>query len=117
MLKSNKIKNYIKLYCFFLLWWIVSVIIGSIWGLGWFFLVVTLRNIVTHIPMLRNKLRRIILGQDFEEDKIIVNPTAQTISHIMNMIIIIFWICITIFVFVKANISLEMVLEYIRSVK
>lgn len=117
MLKSNIDKTHMKLFLFYLLWWIIGVVIASIWGLGWFFLVETLRRIVTYFPPLRHRLRILILGAELEAETIAVTPTTKMVSQIMGGIIIVGWIGLTIFVFTKANISLIMILEYLQSAK
>ena len=108
---------YKKLFLFYLLWWIVGVVIASIWGLGWFFLVETLRRVITYFPPLRHRIRLLMLGADLETETIAVSPTTKMVSQIMGMIIIAGWIGLTIFVFLRANITLFVIFEYLRSAK
>jgi hypothetical protein len=114
--RTTTSKRYGKLFLFYLLWWGVGIVIASIWGLGWFFLIETLRRIITYFPPLRRSLRKLLVGIDAETETTGTSAMKMA-SQIMPGLIIVGWIGLTIFVFWKANISLETIIDYYRAAK
>jgi hypothetical protein len=98
-------KRYGKLILFYLLWWGVGIVIASIWGLGWFFLIETLRRIITYFPPLRRSLRKFLIGMDAETETT-GTPAMKMASQIMSGLIIIGWIGLTILYFGKPTFHL-----------
>lgn len=117
IMKFNFGESHKKILLLFGLWWVIGVIIAAIWGLGWFFLIETVRRIVTYFPPLRARLRRLIFGLQPEPDKVMVSATTNIISQVMGWIIIGAWIGLTVFVFMKANISFFTILEFLQSAR
>ena len=111
---TNNSKRYGKLFLFYLLWWGCGIVMASIWGLGWFFLIETLRRIITYFPPLRKSLRKFLIGIDAETETS-GTPALKRASQIMSGLIIVGWIGLTIFVFLKANISLITIINYYRA--
>jgi hypothetical protein len=105
-MKSIFDKSNIKLFLFTFLWTIAGIVLAFFWGLGWFFLMLTLRRIVTNVPPLRRKLREFIYGPGLEMDSKDVSPPLRMASQIMAGIITVSWIGLTIFVFLRINIPL-----------
>lgn len=78
------------------------------WGLGWFFLLVGLRRLLTYIPQLNQKIRKVFFGEDLPNihDGKRMSPGVIFASRGLELIMMLVWIGITIFVFVKINIPL-----------
>jgi hypothetical protein len=95
-----------KLFLYVFLWTIAGIVLAFFWGLGWFFLMMTIRRMVTYIPPLNRKLREFIYGPGLEAESIKVSPPLRAASQIMAWIITVIWIGLTIFVFIKINIPL-----------
>lgn len=100
-----------RLILFYLAWWLIGVVFAFMWGLGWFFLVETLRRIVTYVAPFRRILGNTLLGEDLESETARIAPGNKMLSQIMGGIIILAWVAMTIFVFAKANVSLIKILE------
>jgi hypothetical protein len=112
MVEFNIDKTHKKLFLFSLLLWLIGIILAAIWGLGWFFLVETLRRIATYFPPFKRRLKVLLLGTELESETTTTSSAAYRLSQIMGGIIIVCWVVLTIFVFVKANVSLIMILKY-----
>ena len=110
-------KPHVRILLFNLVWWIVGVVTASIWGLGWFFFVETLRRIITYFPPFRNRLRVIFFGEDIVSVTPAISSVTKNISDVMGGVIIIAWIVLTIIVFMKANVSLIVIIENLRTAK
>lgn len=111
----DKVNKHIKPYGFFILWWVLGLILACIWGLGWFFLIETLRRVITFYPPTRDRLKR-LFDVSGEIKPVSLTLSNQRKSQIMELIIILAWIGMTIFVFDRANISLLMIIKFLRSV-
>jgi hypothetical protein len=116
-MKSIFDKSNIKLFLFTFLWTIAGIVLAFFWGFGWFFLMLTLRRIVTYIPPLRRKLREFIYGSGLEMDSKNGSPTLKMASQILTGIITVSWIGLTIFAFLKINIPLITIFESILYTK
>jgi hypothetical protein len=89
----------------FLIWGFIGIVLAYFWGLGWFFLIITVRRILISIPYLRKLFQRVI-GIDMNDQKTENPPKEKQISEILGLIIIVAWLAMTIFVFAKVNIPL-----------
>lgn len=101
-----------KLIWFFVVWWVIGAVLAFFWGLGWFFLIVTLRRIVTYFPPIRRKFRVWFLGEEQDNEKEKTDPRTRFPSQLMGGIIILIWIGLTIYVFSQLNISLISILNH-----
>lgn len=117
IMKLNIDESHKKVLLVFGLWWVIGVIVAAVYGLGWFFLIETVRRIVTYFPPLRTRLRKLILGSKLEPAQAVISTTTNRISQVMEWIIIGAWIGLTIFVFMKANLSLFTIVEYVQSAR
>jgi hypothetical protein len=97
-----------KVLLFLLLFWAAGVVLAIYFGLGWFFLLESLRRLATYISPLNRKMRYLLLGK--EEPSTIetqtTNPNAIFLSKFFRLIILLGWIVMTIVVFNKINIPL-----------
>lgn len=77
-------------------------------GLGWFFLIETVRRLITYIPPWNKKLRYLFLGPEGDEPPAsqVSNPRAVLLSKILSFIILLGWIGMTIFIFARMNVPL-----------
>lgn len=100
-------KNHIKFILILILFWTIGILFALFFGLGWFFLIETLRRVLTYIPPLGRWFRKLILGE--EELLSQMKPTAsqyELFSRVLGFMITLGWAMITIFVFTKINIPL-----------
>lgn len=99
-----------KLFFFLLFFWLFGMLLALFWGLGWFFLLESLRRLITYISPLDRKIREILIGKEQVErissQTDSVNPNLVAISKTIRLVIVIVWIGITVFVFMKINIPL-----------
>jgi hypothetical protein len=106
-----------KLFLFLFFFWLLGILLAFFWGLGWFFLLESLRRLVTYIPPLDRKIRELLIGKEqVERTSSYTDSVSQNmvlISKITRLIIVIVWIGITIFVFMKINIPLIDLFGYI----
>ena len=108
MIQEHTKKNPLRVILYISFIWAMGVVLAYFWGLGWFFLLESLRRLTTYI----SPLNRIIQSLLFEKptSTIITNstdPKLLLISRILRTIILLFWIGATIFVFLKINIPLK----------
>lgn len=97
-----------KLVIFLSTYWVLSVAIAIWYGLGWFFLMVTMRRLMIAFPFSRNWINR-VTGVESPKSE---SKGALIIWHnILQAFIIIVWLSLTIVVFLKANIRLSDVLR------
>jgi hypothetical protein len=98
----------IKLYSIFFFFWATGVILSLFWGLGWFFLLETFRRLLTYLPPINNYIRKLVVGRyeptNLEVDS--TNPNLVKLSRVLKIVILLIWIGMTIFVFMKINIPL-----------
>jgi hypothetical protein len=97
-----------KLVIFLSTYWVLSVAIAIWFGLGWFFLMVTLRRLMIAFPFSRNWINRVT---GVEKPKSESNGTLIIWHNILQTFIIVIWLSLTIVVFLKANIRLSDVLR------
>jgi|GEM_PF-4854395 len=106
-----------KLIFFLFFFWLIGVLLAIFWGLGWFFLLESLRRLVTYIPPLDHKIRVILLGKEqVERDSqhsISISPGMVTISKLIRVLILVVWAGITIFVFLRINIPLIVLFNHV----
>lgn len=100
--KTTLGKTMVVLICF----WIIGILLFIWFGLGWFFLVETIRRILFFIPQ-----TFLVIKKTFHIDEnVITRDQTQEgnykASLILRLTTIIFWLCLTILVFLKLNISL-----------
>lgn len=105
-----------RLILFLFSFWAIGVILALFWGLGWFFLLESLRRLITYIPPLNRKIKEIFLGREEQmtPEQPLANPGLVTISRALGIIIMMVWIGFTIFVFVKMNIPLIDIIDRMK---
>jgi hypothetical protein len=108
MYELRSLKLSYRLIIFLLSFWIVGVFLAFFWGLGWFFLLESLRRLITYIPPLNNWVRKITIGEGkfatFESNT--ANSKLVIASKFLGVIIMLGWIGLTIFIFAKLNFPL-----------
>ncbi len=106
MNKYSKIET-LKLIVSLIAFWFVGVIIAFFAGLGWFFLIETLRRILFLVPKLNTAVINFILGRETRKVPGDINKApCGLLCVVMRYAIICAWIIMTIFVFWKANIRI-----------
>jgi hypothetical protein len=110
MSKYSKIET-LKLILSLIAFWFVGVIIALFAGLGWFFLIETLRRILFLVPKLNTAVINFILGRDTRKvPEDFKKAPCGFLCVAMRYAIICAWIILTILVFCKANIRIIEVL-------
>jgi hypothetical protein len=99
-----------KLFLFLISLWLFGFLLAFFFGLGWFFLIESLRRILTYIPPIDRMMRKIFVGKVNEDqigsEKADSNKTSVYISRILGALITLIWIALTIIVFMKVNIPI-----------
>ena len=93
----------------------IGVLLALFWNIAGFFMMMSILSILTHVPTLNIKIRKVFLGIDEEKSRemILSHPQRARISNILGTIIILFWIGQTIFAFFNSNVPLiEIFVEY-----
>jgi hypothetical protein len=108
MVQNKPKKHSLRIILFLISFWLIGVICAFFFGLGWFFLIESLRRLLTYIPTLNRKLQNHSgdeAGQLTSESEA-TDPKLVHLSNIFRLVILLGWIGITIFVFAKVNIPL-----------
>jgi hypothetical protein len=92
----------VRTLLFLLLFWILAVLLASWYGLGWFFFVITIRQLAIALPCLRNAIRSAISMEEHADER----GALVSLHLLFQAVIIIGWIAMTIVVFLKANVRL-----------
>jgi hypothetical protein len=108
MLINKPQKLSIRLVLFLFSFWAIGVIFAIFYGLGWFFLIESIRRLITYIPPLNRIIQDFLVGKEDHNFSEMQSSTPNVIflSKILRLIIFLGWVGITIFVFAKVNIPL-----------
>jgi hypothetical protein len=102
---SNQSK--IRTAIFLLSPWIAGVALAFWFGLGWFFLLETLRRVVIAIPQLYIPLLRILVGTErADEEKRLLDQKNVRLFYAWRVVVAVIWLTLTIVVFYTTNIRL-----------
>jgi SNF family Na+-dependent transporter len=92
---------------FLLSLWIVGMVLTLWFGLGWFFLIETLRRIIIAIPKIYLPFLRVVVSLErANEEKQLLNQKEVRKFYTWRMIVALIWLLLTIIVFLYANIRL-----------
>lgn len=104
--RTNFRKSIIFLLCF----WIIGIALFIWFGLGWFFLLITVRQILFFIPQTSLIIQKLFhLNNNVTQWSQNQERNCKT-SVILRLLIILIWLSLTIFVFMKLNIKLLSIL-------
>lgn len=96
-----------RVIIFLLSLWIIGVVLAIWFGLGWFFLIETLRRILIAIPKIYLIFLRLVVSpQHADEEKQRLTQKQVRIFYAWRMIIALIWLLLTVVVFLYANIRL-----------
>lgn len=98
-----------KVIVFELSFWVVGVALAFWFGLGWFFLLGTIRRLFIAVPWLYVPTVRILLGEDRAElEKVRLSEKGPRVRwhYTLQAIIMMAWVTMTIVAFRYANIRL-----------
>lgn len=92
---------------FLLSLWIVGIALALWFGLGWFFLIETLRRIIIAIPKIYLTFLRVVVSPErANEEKQLLSQKKVRILYAWRMIVALIWWLLTVVVFLYANIQL-----------
>lgn len=83
---------------------VIGAILAIFWGIGWLFLMLTLRRAIVFIPPLENRLRERLLGLPPRQPP--DDPRVGRMTQILGVITLLAWIGVTILAFAQLNIPL-----------
>lgn len=93
-----------KFFTILLAFWGTGVIFALFLGLGWFFLIETIRRIIFSIPQIYIPILNLVLGHRIlEKENVTRNETRQWLL-ILQGIKILFWVLLTAYVFLELNV-------------
>lgn len=105
--RSISTQSKIQTILFFLMLWILGVALAVWFGLGWFFLIETLRRVIIAIPTTYIIFLRIVVSPTrAEEEKRLLEQKEVRLFYIWRLIVALIWLLLTIIVFLSANIRL-----------
>ncbi|HXD11781.1 MAG TPA: hypothetical protein VN653_17075 [Anaerolineales bacterium] len=108
-MKSRSLSNQTKTrtIIFLLSLWIVGIVLALWFGLGWFFLIETLRRMLIAIPKIYLPfLRLLVSAERADEEKQLLTRKDVRIFYAWRFAVALIWLTLTIVVFVYANIRL-----------
>ena len=94
----------LKLTLFWLSFLVIGALLALFLGIGWLFLLLTLRRAVVFIPPLENKLRKHLLG--LPPIRPAADPQMQRIRLVLGIVTLIAWTALTALAFVQLNVPL-----------
>jgi hypothetical protein len=115
--ESRKIEQHtplsLRLVLYPFTFWVVGILLAFKWGLGWFFLIESLRRLLTYIPSLNQRIKLFLVGDAgvVNSPNYATDPKLIILSKFLAAIILLAWIGITIFVFLKVNIPLSVIFK------
>jgi hypothetical protein len=87
--------------------WVIGVALAFWFGLGWFFLLETLRRIVMAIPIVYFAFLRIVVGSErANEERELLSKKNVRMFYVWRFIVALMWLWLTIVVFRYVNIRL-----------
>lgn len=93
-----------KLTLFWMSFLIIGVILALFFGIGWLFLLLTLRRAVVFIPPIENRLRERLLGLPPKRPP--ADPQVQRMTQILGIVTVLAWAGLTALAFIQLNIPL-----------
>jgi len=106
---TGQARGFLRFLAFGLSFWSVGVILAAFFGLGWFFLLETVRRVLLAVPHVRWRLTRAIFGDERANGIRRMEDEAgsrRLVSGLLQVVITLAWIALTIFVFARFNIRL-----------
>jgi hypothetical protein len=110
---KSTMKNYssvtskVRLVSFLLLLWFAGIGLALWLGLGWFFLVETIRRFIISIPIVYIKfLRMLVSPQRAAEEKQLLTQHRVRMLYLWRLVVALIWLALTVVVFLYANIKL-----------
>lgn len=92
---------------FLLSLWIVGIGLALWFGLGWFFLVETLRRIIIALPKIYIPfLSAVVSTERADEEKQLLSQREVRMFYTWRFIVALIWLLLTVFVFLYTNIRL-----------
>ncbi len=104
---SLSIQSKVRIIVFLLSLWFIGIALALWFGLGWFFLVETLRRIMIALPKIYIPLLRTVVSVErADEEKQLLIQKEVRMFYAWRFIVALIWLLLTVFVFLYANIRL-----------
>lgn len=98
-----------KLTLFWMSFLLVGVVLALFFGIGWLFLMLTLRRAIVFIPSVENQFRERLLGLPPRRPP--ADPQMQRVTQLLGVVTVLVWAGITILAFAQLNVPLIHLLQ------
>jgi hypothetical protein len=97
----------VRTITFLLILWLVGITMAFWLGLGWLFLIETIRRFMIATPIIYLAFLRIVVSpQRAVEEKQLLTQKKVRMLYVWRFVVALIWLALTIFVFVYLNIRL-----------
>jgi hypothetical protein len=109
---SLSVQSKARTIVFLLSFWVVGISLALWFGLGWFFLIETLRRIIIAVPKVYLAFLRVLVSDERanEEKQLLIRKEVR-MFYAWRFIIALIWLLLTVIVFLYVNIRLGDLLD------